>query len=1146
MPQSDPIHAKLDRCSKQSKGATHMPIEWGVKLLDLVLGGLPEIIKILPPHWNKQAAARVRDFNPFAQIAENADLLRALRLAWIEAALEIDKAVSKHLAFPEWHAEAEATNRFSVLLQEDLRRLRGEAFNRLAYPETTAIDAHFHAVLAQLPTYMQRDDSSFSGDLLTRDFIPILAAITGWAKSEIPLLYTQIGTSGVPLPGGASPRPFGELVFAAFAEIIKTPQRYPEATEAFNVSIQVMARELTIATLEGVRGLDHRLDKLLNEIGNIPTQEGLEAYISSINREWVSHWASMEIQVSRVEEKLDASVALQEDQSATLQKILIAVEGKVGAGPKQLAYDTVLALAQRLKPNDFLDFEQAVKELEFAIDVALQVRSQVGNAEVNSDQFVNSVLQRVALATEAGRLDEGAESLDNALTELDHLETMQRDANQKLRTVLQEANLRQGILLRDVKRTTNAVTALAALDAPTRPVASCIFVDRLNAFYQEGIERGVNFSLDVAIDLAEMRNNEAKTSAERGESLMWLGMTQATRGERSSDSTLLDKAVQAYRDALKEYSQERDPLHWAAVQSNLSNALRALGGRESAANRLVDAIHASNEALKVYTQKRTPLEWATTHDSLGNALYALGQRKGDTKQLSMGIRAYREALKVRTQERTPIEWSATLNNLGNAFLAIGQRESDTGFLKDAAQAYRQALIVRTQERMPLQWAATQNNLGVVLQNLGQRERGTESLNEAVQAYRAALTQRTRELVPLEWAMTKNNLGNVLCTLGERQSSTERLDEAVQAYREALKERTRELVPLDWAATQHNLGIALRNLSRQKNSVRLLLEAVHILREALEERTQERVPLEWASTLHNLGDSLQDISKNERGTTLLGEAVQSYRLALKELTQERVPLEWAAIQNNLGVALQTIGQRGGGMESLNEAVQAYQSSLSERTRERVPLQWAATQNNLGNSLCVIFQQEGGTASLESAVTAYRLALLERTRQRSPLDWAATQSNLGNALFSQGQREEGTTSLKEAVQAYQAALTERTRERAPLEWAMTQNNLGNVLRALGEREKSSQRLYSAIEACHEALTERTQERSPLAWAMTQNNLGNALLALGLLENNVARLKEAEHSYIDALKGYTQEHTPSDWAATTRNLAITRESIARQQEN
>ena len=66
------------------------------------------------------------------------------------------------------------------------------------------------------------------------------------------------------------------------------------------------------------------------------------------------------------------------------------------------------------------------------------------------------------------------------------------------------------------------------------------------------------------------------------------------------------------------------------------------------------------------------------------------------------------------------------------------------------------------------------------------------------------------------------------------------------------------------------------------------------------------------------------------------------------------------------------------------------------------------------------------------------------------------------------------------------------------------------------------------------------------MTQNNLGNALLALGLLENNVARLKEAEHSYIDALKGYTQEHTPSDWAATTRNLAITRESIARQQEN
>jgi hypothetical protein len=43
-------------------------------------------VKALPVHWRRQASERLKDLNPFAMIAANGDLLRAVHLAWIEAA----------------------------------------------------------------------------------------------------------------------------------------------------------------------------------------------------------------------------------------------------------------------------------------------------------------------------------------------------------------------------------------------------------------------------------------------------------------------------------------------------------------------------------------------------------------------------------------------------------------------------------------------------------------------------------------------------------------------------------------------------------------------------------------------------------------------------------------------------------------------------------------------------------------------------------------------------------------------------------------------------------------------------------------------------------------------------------------------------
>ena len=440
------------------------------------------------------------------------------------------------------------------------------------------------------------------------------------------------------------------------------------------------------------------------------------------------------------------------------------------------------------------------------------------------------------------------------------------------------------------------------------------------------------------------------------------------------------------------------------VRGQAANGLTEVGSRRGDDFALYRAIDAYRELLKEYTRERVPLEWARTQNNLGTALKSLGERETNTERLIEGVAAYREALKERTRERVPLDWAATQNNLGNALWRLGEREAGTTALIEALTAYREALKEWTRERVPLDWAATQDNLGIALQALGEREGGTEHLIEAVTAHREALKERTRERVPLEWARTQNNFGNALWRLGAREAGTERLIEAVAAFSEALKERTRERVPLEWARTQNNLGNALWRLGAREAGTERLIEALTAYREALKEWTRERVPLDWATAQNNLGSALQALGERQSGTERLSEAVAAFREALKEWTRERVPLDWATAQHNLGAALRWIAERGMGTNELTQSVEAFREALKERTRERVPLDWAMTQDGLGSALQALGDRENNTERLIEGVAAYREALKERPRERVPLDWARTQIKLGAALANLGEREE----------------------------------------------------------------------------------------------------------------------------------------------
>ena len=283
------------------------------------------------------------------------------------------------------------------------------------------------------------------------------------------------------------------------------------------------------------------------------------------------------------------------------------------------------------------------------------------------------------------------------------------------------------------------------------------------------------------------------------------GTALAALGERESGSKRLEQAVDAYVQALEEYTREGAPLRWAGTQNNLGNVFLALSERERGPERLEQAIGAYAQALEVFTREGAPLRWAGTQNNLGNAFLALGERERGPERMEQAVDAYAQALEVFTRDDEPLRWAGTQNNLGNALQALGEREHSPARLEQAIGAYAQALEMYTRERTPFSWATMQNNLGNAFLALGERESGAVRLEQAVDAYTEALRERTRERRPLEWAATQNGLGNALAILGERESSPKRLEQAIVVYMRALEEYTREHTPFDWAGTQHNLG-----------------------------------------------------------------------------------------------------------------------------------------------------------------------------------------------------------------------------------------------------------------------------------------------------------------------------------------------------
>jgi tetratricopeptide (TPR) repeat protein len=182
-----------------------------------------------------------------------------------------------------------------------------------------------------------------------------------------------------------------------------------------------------------------------------------------------------------------------------------------------------------------------------------------------------------------------------------------------------------------------------------------------------------------------------------------------------------------------QFPEQKDPQkkqqmrwQWGTTQNNLGTAYWNLAQYQEPVNSLYQAIAAYKRALKIYTPDTEPLHYAMLQNNLGTAYWNLAQYEEPEDNLLLAVSAYRLALNYRTRDTVPHQCAATQNNLGTAYWHLAyQGQSSTlspsEYWQQAIAAYEATLelTAKLADSVPLSFdvLATHNNLGLAYYQL---------------------------------------------------------------------------------------------------------------------------------------------------------------------------------------------------------------------------------------------------------------------------------------------------------------------------------------------------------------------------------------------------------------------------------------------
>ncbi|MGB0749963.1 MAG: cyclic nucleotide-binding domain-containing protein [Magnetospiraceae bacterium] len=211
----------------------------------------------------------------------------------------------------------------------------------------------------------------------------------------------------------------------------------------------------------------------------------------------------------------------------------------------------------------------------------------------------------------------------------------------------------------------------------------------------------------------------------------------AAHGQSTQEAAWYPAAEAGWRAVLEILAQTDATQEWATAMQRVGMVQHALADGEAALQHLDRAIQAYRDALKVIDARARPLLFGLTQNRLGLALARREGLTGDAGNLREAIAAYGQAIRAIDKGTLPLKWSEVMNNLAGALQVLGGHQRDPDLLERAVEACRGALAVRDRDRFPAQWAATRNTMGSAYFLLAGLAGGVDDLGEAESAFEDA-------------------------------------------------------------------------------------------------------------------------------------------------------------------------------------------------------------------------------------------------------------------------------------------------------------------------------------------------------------------------------------------------------------------------
>jgi len=220
----------------------------------------------------------------------------------------------------------------------------------------------------------------------------------------------------------------------------------------------------------------------------------------------------------------------------------------------------------------------------------------------------------------------------------------------------------------------------------------------------------------------------------------------------------------------------------ATLQCQLGLALHRLGAQFDTGD-LDRAVEAYRAALKYWGRYTHPQQRADTLNQLGWTLKLLGERRNSEADLRAAIEALEEAGSICADD----DRTDAANNLACTRSTLGTLLGDAAMLERAIADFATVRVDYLAASREFDAVKASDNMGTAQLALGKLRKSENDIAAAVETHKAALDAqyRTWHTLPLPRAITQGNLANALLELAEYRTGTEELERAIGYYSEAV-------------------------------------------------------------------------------------------------------------------------------------------------------------------------------------------------------------------------------------------------------------------------------------------------------------------------------------------------------------------------